>query len=88
MLVEPSPKKASKKKSGEQNYHVVSNPRGGWDVLREGAKRASNHFATKAEAVARGQELARKHRVELIRHSKAEQVTQHLGYTQQSWLQG
>jgi hypothetical protein len=32
------------------NYHVVKNSAGGWDVKREGAKRASSNAPTQREA--------------------------------------
>lgn len=40
-------------------YHVVPNPDGGWDVKKEGAKRASAHRDRKTDAVDRGKELAK-----------------------------
>ena len=40
-------------------HHVVPNDRGGWDVRRGGADRASGHFDTKREAVDRGREISR-----------------------------
>jgi len=39
---------------------VVANPDGGWDVVREGGTRASAHFGTQEEAVARAREIVRK----------------------------
>ena len=35
----------------KENIHVVPNPEGGWDTKRENAKRASNHFEKKSDAV-------------------------------------
>ena len=32
------------------NYHVVKNPKGGWDTKREGSSRASSHSSTQREA--------------------------------------
>jgi len=41
-------------------YYVSPNKRrGGWDVQKEGAKRATKHFDTKAPAVNFGKELAK-----------------------------
>lgn len=40
-------------------YHVTPNPGGGWDIQKQGGKRASGHFDKKAEAVDRGKELAK-----------------------------
>lgn len=36
---------------------VVPNPKGGWDVKRPGAERASSHHDTQAEAIDRGREI-------------------------------
>jgi hypothetical protein len=41
-------------------YHVVPNSGGGWDVKKEGGQRPSAHADNKADAVARGKELAKK----------------------------
>lgn len=80
----PMPSKAPAKKPTTRNYHIVANSHSGWDVWREGGKRASAHFKTKAEAVHRGKELARSQRVELIQHTKA--ATRREPSTQQNWL--
>jgi hypothetical protein len=32
------------------NYNVVPNPTGGWDAVKDGAKRASSHHDKQAEA--------------------------------------
>lgn len=40
-------------------YHVTKASGGGWDVKREGGKRASGHFETKIAAIDRGKELAK-----------------------------
>jgi uncharacterized protein YdaT len=53
-----------------KDYHVVPNPDGGWDVKREGAERASNHFDTKSPAMERAKELATKGRGEAVEHKK------------------
>lgn len=46
--------------SRKRDYHVVPNSdRGGWDLRREGADRASGHFDRKSEAMDRGRDLAR-----------------------------
>ena len=39
-------------------------PKGGWQNKSAGASRASSRHATKAEAVARGKQLAKRRRVE------------------------
>lgn len=50
--------------------HVVKNPDKGWDVKREGSKKASAHTETKAEAETRAIELAKKDKTELFIHDK------------------
>jgi hypothetical protein len=37
--------------------HVVRNPKGGWDVTKPGASRASAHADTQAAAIARAKEI-------------------------------
>lgn len=54
----------------KKDVHVVPNSNGGWDVKREGANRASNHYDKKAEAEKRGRELAKGDGVEYIPHGK------------------
>ena len=57
--------------SKKHDYHVVPNSeRGGWDVKREHAERASDHFDKKSDAMERGRELAREHRTELVEHGR------------------
>lgn len=36
--------------ASSNNRHVVPNPKGGWDVKAPGAKRASAHAPTQAQA--------------------------------------
>lgn len=43
--------------SNDNNRHVVPNPDGGWDVKAPGAKRASTHHDTQAEAERRAKEI-------------------------------
>lgn len=57
-------------KKGPKTHHVVPNPRGGWDVKRGGADRASSHHDTKREAVDRGREISRNQKSELRIHNR------------------
>ncbi|WP_084652909.1 DUF2188 domain-containing protein [Nocardioides insulae] len=41
----------------DNRRHVVKNDQGGWDVRGEGAKRASAHADTQADAIARAREI-------------------------------
>jgi len=52
-------------------HHVVPNSeRGGWDVKRGGAARASAHAATKAQAERIGRDISRNQGTELVIHGK------------------
>lgn len=42
------------------NRYVKPNADGGWDVLKEGHRRALMHYDTQSKAVARARELARR----------------------------
>ena len=46
--------------SRRKTYHVTSRTDGGWNVKEENASRASSSHDTKAEAIARAKELAKK----------------------------
>lgn len=53
----------------KNEHHVVHNAsRGGWDVKRSGATRASIHTATKAEAVKVGRIMSQRSGSELVIH--------------------
>ena len=50
-------------------HHVVPNlPRGGWDIKRNGAQRASVHADTKAEAIKVGRIMSQRSGSELVIH--------------------
>ena len=53
-----------------KEHHVVPNPNGGWDVKRNGGKRASVHTVTKKEAVDKGREISKNQDTELVIHNK------------------
>ncbi len=59
-------------------YHVTPSAKGGWEVCREGASRASARFDTKQEAVARGKEISRKSGIELKIHARDGRIRQSL----------
>jgi len=44
-------------KNDEDRYVVPNKDRGGWDVVKEDHQRASAHFNTQAEAIARSKEI-------------------------------
>ena len=49
-----------------KRHNVQPNSNGGWDVRRSGSKRASGHFDTKKEAVARAREISNNEGTELV----------------------
>lgn len=49
-----------------KSQHVVSNSKGGWDVKKSGADRASKHFDTQAEAVKWATELAKNQKIRTL----------------------
>ena len=55
---------------GPKTHHIVTNPNGGWDVKKGGAKRASSHHDTKVEAVDSGRGISRNQGTELRIHNK------------------
>jgi uncharacterized protein YdaT len=59
-----------------KQHHVVPNPKGGWDVKKSGAERASVHTNTKKEAVDKGREISRNQGSEFVIHGKNGQIQQ------------
>ena len=53
-----------------KTHHVVPSPKGGWDVKRGGAERASGHFDRKQDAIDAGREISRNQGTELKIHNK------------------
>lgn len=54
-----------------KTFHVVPNcRRGGWDVKRGEAARASSHHDTKREAIRVAQKMSRKERGKLIMYKR------------------
>ncbi len=49
-------------------HHVVHNAKGGWDVKRGGALRASGHYDTKQQAIDAGRRISRNQKTELVFH--------------------
>lgn len=47
-------------KNDEDRYVVPNKRRGGWDVVKEDARRASGHFDTQAQAIARARQIVEK----------------------------
>jgi hypothetical protein len=59
--------------------HVVRHPKGGWDVKKDNALRATVHTYRKPEAVARARELAANQGLGLLIHNEDGTVTEKSG---------
>lgn len=57
-------------KKGPYTHHVVPDPKGGWNVKRGGAERATSHHDTKREAINEGRAVSRTQRTELRVHNR------------------
>lgn len=61
----------------KNEHHVVPNTsRGGWDVKRSGAQKASIHTETKVEAVKIGRIMSQRARSELVIHGSDGRIQQ------------
>lgn len=56
--------------STRKTHHVVPNPKGGWDVKKGGAVRASVHRETKQEAESAGRKISQNQGTEFVVHGK------------------
>lgn len=54
----------------KKTHHVVPNPKGGWDVIKGGSEKASNHFTKKSDAVEKGREISKNQGSEFHIHGK------------------
>lgn len=57
-----------------KTHHVVPDPKGGWNVKRGGAERASGHFDKKQDAIDAAREISRNQGTELKIHNKDGQI--------------
>lgn len=53
-----------------KNQHVVPNKNGGWDVKGEGNQKATAHYETQKEAIARAEEIAKNQKSDTKIHGK------------------
>ena len=60
----------TKMTKGPRTHHIVPHPKGGWDVRRGGADRATSHHDTKREAVNSGRRVSRNQGTELRIHNR------------------
>ena len=54
----------------EEHHIVLNKERGGWDIKRNGAQRASAHAETKDKALEIGRTISKNQNTELISHLK------------------
>lgn len=52
------------------SHHVIPDPKGGWNVKKVGASRASVHTSTKTEAINKGRIISANQKSELVVHNK------------------
>lgn len=52
------------------NIHVITGKKGGWDVKRDGAVKASGNFKTKEEAIKFAEEEGERYNVEVFIHGE------------------
>ena len=55
---------------------LPNSSRGGWDIKRDGASRASGHYDTKREAIDAGRIMSRNQGTELAIHGRNGQIQQ------------
>jgi hypothetical protein len=53
-----------------KTHHIVPAPRGGWNVKKGGAQRASNHFDIKTDAIDVGRAISRNQHTEFVIHNR------------------
>ena len=66
----------AKGSKGSNTHHVVHDPKGGWNVKRGGADRASGHFDTKQQAIDAAREISRNQGTELKIHNLDGKISQ------------
>ena len=62
--------------STRKTHHVVPAPKGGWDVKKGGASKASKHFPTKQDAVNWGRSVSKTQGSEFYVHRKDGTIAQ------------
>lgn len=66
----------AKGSKGSNTHHVVPDPKGGWNVKRGGADRASGHFGKKQDAINAAREISRNQGTELKIHNQDGKISQ------------
>ena len=57
-------------------HHVVSNKKGGWDIKRSNSDKSSKHCETKKEAVDIGRKISQNQKTEFVIHNKDGKISQ------------
>jgi hypothetical protein len=63
-------------KMAKKSHHVVPNPKGGWNIKKGGAEKASNHFDLKQEAIDAARIISQNQKTELVIHNKDGKISQ------------
>ncbi|MDT2737933.1 DUF2188 domain-containing protein [Enterococcus pseudoavium] len=63
-----------------KNQHVTPNGNGGWQVKAAGGSKATAHFDTQAEAIARATQISKNQGSELFIHGKNGQIRERNSY--------
>ena len=59
-----------------KSHHIVHNPKGGWDIKRDGAERSSGHFDKKNDAINAGRKISQNQGSELFIHGMDGKIQQ------------
>ena len=54
----------------KKNQHVTPHPKGGWQVKKEGAKRAGSRHKTQGAAIDQARKSAKREKTEVVIHRK------------------
>ncbi len=51
-------------------HRITPNQKGGWDLKKDGAKKATKHFDTQAQAIKEGRPISKNQETEFVIHDK------------------
>jgi hypothetical protein len=60
----------------KKSHHVVSNPKGGWDIKRGGSEKSTKHFDNKKNAIDAGRLISQNQKTEFVVHDKNGKISQ------------
>jgi hypothetical protein len=67
-------------------HHVIPAPRGGWNVRRGGAERASRHFDTQKDAIDWAREVSINQKSELVIHKRDGTIQDKVSYGSDTFI--